>query len=131
VDEVLHEVEVIDRIAEAAAARRRPGVDVLADASGDGFDLGPGVQGLLEARHVEGERRRVGLHLGEDRRRPRLWLEEYYFGLTCYGVYAGRFPTMNRPELLGLYVSAGVAAARFLWNREAVLDETGSGGEQS
>jgi hypothetical protein len=63
-------------------------------------------------------RRQAALHLGSDRGRPRLWLDEYYFALACYGVHAGRFASFDRPELLGLYVSAGVAAARLLWARE-------------
>lgn len=71
-------------------------------------------------------RRQAALHLGVDRGRPRQWLDEYYFALACYGVHVGRFDNLNRPELLGAYVSAGVATARFLWNREEWLAGAGS-----
>jgi hypothetical protein len=63
-------------------------------------------------------RQQAALHLGTDRNRPRQWLDEYYFILACYGIHVGRFDNLNRPELLGAYLSAGVATARFLWNRE-------------
>jgi hypothetical protein len=60
----------------------------------------------------------ASLHLGADRARSRQWLDEYYFALACYAVQAGRFTNLSREELFGVYVSAGVATARFLWNRE-------------
>ena len=64
-------------------------------------------------------RRQAALHLGIDAGRPsREWLDEYYFALTAYGVHAGRFPGLGRPNLLAGYVSAGVACARFLLPRE-------------
>ncbi len=63
-------------------------------------------------------RRQAKLHLGIDPKRPREWLDEYYFALTAYGVHVGRFHNLGRPELLAAYVAAGVACARFLWTRE-------------
>ncbi|MBI1917937.1 MAG: NUDIX domain-containing protein [Planctomycetes bacterium] len=63
-------------------------------------------------------RQQAALHLGTDRNRPRQWLDEYYFALACYGIHVGRFDNLDRPELLGAYLSAGVATARFLWYRE-------------
>jgi ADP-ribose pyrophosphatase YjhB (NUDIX family) len=67
-------------------------------------------------------RRQAALHLGIDASRPsREWLHEYYFILAAYGVHAGRFPSLGRPNLLAGYVSAGVACARFLGTREERL----------
>ncbi len=63
-------------------------------------------------------RQQAGLHLGADRGRPREWLDEYYFLLACYGVSVVRWPTLQPRERIWAYVSAGVATARFLWNRE-------------
>jgi hypothetical protein len=68
-------------------------------------------------------RRQAALHLGIDPGRSRAWLDEYYFALSAYGRQAGRFQTLGRPELLGAYVSAGVACARFLWTREERLED--------
>jgi hypothetical protein len=68
-------------------------------------------------------RRQAMLHLGIDPGRSREWLDEYYFALTAYGLQAGRFQTLGRPELRGAYVSAGVACARFLWTREERLED--------
>jgi hypothetical protein len=67
-------------------------------------------------------RQQAALHLGSDRGRPREWLAEYYFALACYGIYTGRYATLTRPELLGAYVSAGAATARFLWASEDRLE---------
>jgi hypothetical protein len=57
-------------------------------------------------------RRQARRHLGLQRQRDRKWLEEYYFLLACYGVYAGLFETYqsNRRQIAAAYVSAGVAA---------------------
>jgi hypothetical protein len=66
-------------------------------------------------------RRQAALHLGGDRGRPDQWLREYLFALTCYGVNAGRYDNLSRPELFGAYLSAGVAAARLLGDREEQL----------
>jgi hypothetical protein len=63
-------------------------------------------------------RREAALHLGADRGRPREWLDEYYFLLACYGVSVVRFENLMDRERMGAYLSAGVAMARFLWNRE-------------
>jgi hypothetical protein len=59
-------------------------------------------------------RKQASLHLGSDRGRASEWLDEYRFALGCYGVQVGRFPNLERPHLLGAFVSAGVAVARFL-----------------
>jgi ADP-ribose pyrophosphatase YjhB (NUDIX family) len=87
----------------------------------DGADRAGRLRGLLLLL-----RRQAALHLGSDRGRPREWLAEYYFALACYGVHAGRFDNLGRPELLGAFVSAGVATARFLWDREGRLGGTDS-----
>jgi len=50
--------------------------------------------------------------LGEQRQRANRWLEEYYFTLAAYGVCASWFDNYGGAELMGAYVSAGVAAAR-------------------
>jgi hypothetical protein len=57
-------------------------------------------------------RRQAQRHLGVQRNRDRQWLEEYYFLLACYGVYAGLFDTYktDRRQLAAVYISAGVAA---------------------
>jgi len=68
-----------------------------------------------------GLRQQAALHLGTDRGRTRQWLDEYYFVLACYGVFTGRFHDLSPPERIGGYLSAGVATARFLWNREERL----------
>jgi hypothetical protein len=73
-------------------------------------------------------RQQAALHLGHDRGRPREWLDEYYFALACYGAQVGRFANLNRPELIGAFVSAGVATARYLWNREEPLPGAAEGG---
>ena len=63
-------------------------------------------------------RRLAGCHLGERANRSEDWLEEYYFLLACYSVYAVRFvPTQSPHERIGTFVSGGVAAARFAWWR--------------
>ncbi len=74
------------------------------------------------ARLILAIRARAKEYLGVQRCRSREWLEEYYFLLCCYGVYAVKFPAYGRRELLGAYVSAGVAARRMDWpwrNRNA------------
>ena len=40
-------------------------------------------------------RQQARRHLGIQRLRDRQWLEEYYFLLACYGVYASRFDTYS------------------------------------
>ncbi len=57
-------------------------------------------------------RQQARRHLGIQRLRDRQWLEEYYFLLACYGVYASRFDTYRGyPRQIGAaYISAGVAA---------------------
>ena len=57
-------------------------------------------------------RQQARRHLGVQRLRDRQWLEEYYFLLTCYGIYAGLFDNYqtNRRQLAAAYISAGVAA---------------------
>jgi hypothetical protein len=56
-------------------------------------------------------RRQARRHLGLLRMRDRKWLEEYYFLLAVYGVYAGLFDTYqsNRRQIAATYISAGVA----------------------
>jgi hypothetical protein len=71
------------------------------------------LQGLLLAL-----RQQAALHLGADRGRPRDWLDEFYFLLACYGVSVVRFPSLHPRERMGAFLSAGVATARFLYNRE-------------
>jgi tetratricopeptide (TPR) repeat protein len=66
---------------------------------------------VLEVRH------RAALHLGVNVGRANRWLEEYYFLLAYYGVYAGRFDNLPDKERVALLVSAGVAAARLTWPR--------------
>ena len=57
-------------------------------------------------------RQQARRHLGIQRLRDRQWLEEYYFLLACYGVYASRFDTYSGyPRQIGAaFISAGVAA---------------------
>ena len=62
-------------------------------------------------------RRLAGHHLGKAAGRPEEWLEEYYFLLGCYGVYSVRFENQSVQERAGAFVSGGVAAARFAWQR--------------
>ena len=62
-------------------------------------------------------RRLAGHHLGTAAGRPEEWLEEYYFLLGCYGVYSVRFENQSVQERAGAFVSGGVAAARFAWQR--------------
>jgi hypothetical protein len=71
---------------------------------------------LLTVRH------QAAVHLGEDRGRPREWLDEYYLLLACYGISVVRFENLMPRERIAAYVSAGVALARFLWTREAGKD---------
>jgi hypothetical protein len=63
-------------------------------------------------------RRLAATHLGQDRERSREWLDEWYFAQACYGVHVGRFGNLERSHLIGAFVSAGVATARFLFDRE-------------
>ncbi len=67
-------------------------------------------------------REQAALHLGTDRGRPREWLDEFYFLLGCYGVSVVRFPNLHPRERMGAFLSAGVATARFLYNREHVIE---------
>lgn len=67
---------------------------------------------------VQWIRRQAAFHLGQDRGRPRDWIDEYYFLLACYGVNVVRFQNLTDRERIGAFLSAGVATARFLWNRE-------------
>lgn len=62
-------------------------------------------------------RKLAGAHLGRPARSG-LWLAEYYFLLALYGLNAGRFPNLNPVEVLGAYLSAGCAAARYSPVRE-------------
>ncbi len=57
-------------------------------------------------------RRQARRHLGILRMRDRKWLEEYYFLLAVYGIYAGLFESYqsNRRQIAAVYISAGVAA---------------------
>ena len=64
-----------------------------------------------------GIRRMAKLCLETHRGRNRRWLEEYYFMLTCYGVYAGRFTTYQWREALATYACSGIAAYRYAWRR--------------
>jgi len=45
----------------------------------------------------------------------RIWLHEHYFLLACYGVYAGKFSTYRRRDLVAAYVAAGHAGGRYAW----------------
>ena len=60
-------------------------------------------------------RRMAAQHLGGIR--PNDWLEEYYFLLACYGVFAGKFTNLQHRERIGVFLSAGAAAARLSWPR--------------
>jgi hypothetical protein len=64
------------------------------------------------ARLIMAIRTRAKQHLGVLRGRSQEWLEEYYFLLCCYGVYSAKFTGYGKNELLGAYISAGVAAQR-------------------
>jgi hypothetical protein len=50
--------------------------------------------------------------LGRRLQRRHEWLEEYYFGLACYGAQSMSFPNVEQFEEMGAYISAGTAAAR-------------------
>ena len=71
-------------------------------------------------------RRRAHWHLGVDLGRPRLWLEEYYFLLMCYGVCSARFDNLQDKERTAAFVSAGVACARLSWYRDFTSRQTSS-----
>ena len=45
----------------------------------------------------------------------RNWLHEYYFLLAVYGVYAGKFSTLQRRELIAIYLCAATAVTHFGW----------------
>lgn len=62
-------------------------------------------------------RRLAGRYLGQEGHRRSEWVPEYHFLLACYGVWIGRF-NRNYYELASAYTSAGVAMARYLWDRE-------------
>jgi hypothetical protein len=72
-----------------------------------------------------GLRRLAGKHLGEAHKRPEEWLEEYYFLLGCYGVYAGKFDNLKENELMAAFLSAGLATARFSYSRSQRMSENG------
>ena len=78
-------------------------------------------------------RRLAGQHLTISGR-PDEWLEEYYFLLGCYTVYAVRFKNQKTQERAAVFVSGGVAVARFLWWRKRSstlsLDEESSSSEE-
>lgn len=73
-------------------------------------DFDPGLNRL--AQLLLTIRRQARRHLGVQRFRDRQWLEEYYFLLACYGVYAALFDAYqsNRRQIAAVYISAGVAA---------------------
>lgn len=58
-------------------------------------------------------RRNAMDHLSQQGR-SRLWLAEYYFVLSVYGLNAARFENLTPIEMLGAYLSSGCAAARYL-----------------
>jgi tetratricopeptide (TPR) repeat protein len=62
---------------------------------------------LLRSIRTEAER-----SLGRRLNRLHEWLEEYYFGLACYGVQAMTFENVEQYEEVGAYISAGTAASR-------------------
>lgn len=64
-------------------------------------------------------------HLSTRRNRSRDWLAEYYFLLTVYGLNSARFANLTPLEVLGAYLSAGTACARYLYDREGALAELG------
>ena len=70
-----------------------------------------------------GLRRLAGKHLGKAHKRPDEWLEEYYFLLGCYGVYAGKFTNLTENELAAAFLSAGVALARYAYSRKQRMDK--------
>lgn len=72
-------------------------------------------------------RRMAGKHLGKAHGRSADWLDEYYFLLGCYGVSVGRFENLDEIELLGAFVSAGVATARFSYSRAERMDQASGG----
>ena len=59
----------------------------------------------------------AALQLGTSHGRPNEWLEEYYFLLTCYGAFTGRFENLQHRERIGALISAGVATSRLSWPR--------------
>jgi hypothetical protein len=77
-----------------------------------GGDPGERLFGLLLAL-----RRLAGEHLGQGRWQE--WLHEYYFLLAAYGVHTVRFATPTPHEQAAAFVSAGVAASRYVWPRAA------------
>ena len=54
------------------------------------------------------------------------WLHEYYFLLAYYGVYAGRFENMDDKQRIGLFVSAGVAAASYSFRNSNFMHKGGT-----
>lgn len=74
---------------------------------------------------VLGIRRQAKKCLEVVHNRNRAWLHEYYFLLACYGLYAGRFVTYRRRDLLAAYLCAGHASGRYAWAQtNIVLPET-------
>ncbi len=62
-------------------------------------------------------RRHAANHLGLYCGRSREWLAEYYFLLAIYGLNGIRFENLTEVQRLAGYLSAGVAAARYVYDR--------------
>ena len=62
-------------------------------------------------------RRHAANHLGLYCGRSREWLAEYYFLLAIYGLNGIRFDNLTDVQRLAGYLSAGVAAARYVHDR--------------
>ena len=72
----------------------------------EGTHCGESVESCLRTLLL-GLRRRAKLYLQElGPKRTRPWLEEYYFFLACYGIYAGEFQTYAAEEWLAIYLGA-------------------------
>jgi hypothetical protein len=97
------------------------------------FDGPEGARRL--ARIALAIRKQARRHLSLQAPNNRLWLEEYYFLLACYGVCAGRYGPYqgSRRQIAAAYVSAGVSA-RQLWRPwkqlEALIREAASEAER-
>lgn len=55
--------------------------------------------------------------------RSRSWLHEYYFLLSVYSVYSGKFGTYRRRDLIAAFLCGGLAAARFAWAKSSACNE--------
>lgn len=55
--------------------------------------------------------------------RSRSWLHEYYFLLSVYGVYAGKFDSYRRRDAIAAFLCAGFAAARFAAHKLTADDD--------